>query len=67
MAGSGSTADTCSIGRLEPMLRHVNLPLRLWATPECKHFTGCRLATARFLGRLVKTRAELYSYTGTSA
>jgi group II intron reverse transcriptase/maturase len=49
-----------SVRQLEPMLRHVNLTLRRWAMRKFKRFAGRRVAAARFLERLVKTRAELF-------
>ena len=46
--------------QLEPMLRHVNLTLRRWVMRKFKRFAGRRVAAARFLERLVKTRADLF-------
>ena len=46
--------------QLEPMLRHVNLTLRRWVMRKFKRFAGRKVAAARFLERLVKTRADLF-------
>ncbi len=46
--------------RLEPMLRHVNLTLRRWVMRKFKRFAARKVAAARFLERLVKTRAKLF-------
>ena len=46
--------------QLEPMLRHVNLTLRRWVMRKFKRFAARKVAAARFLERLVKTRAELF-------
>jgi RNA-directed DNA polymerase len=46
--------------QLEPMLRHVNLTLRRWVMRKFKRFAGRKVAAARFLERLVKTRANLF-------
>ena len=42
------------------MLRYVNQTLLAWAIRKFKRFTGRRVAAARFLERLVKTRADLF-------
>ena len=46
--------------QLEPMLRHVNLTLRRWVMRKFKRFAARKVAAARFLERLVKTRAKLF-------
>ena len=46
--------------QLEPMLRHVNLTLRRWVMRKFKRFATRKVAAARFLERLVKTRADLF-------
>ena len=49
-----------AVRQLEPMLRHVNLTLRRWVMRKFKRFAARKVAAARFLERLVKTRAGLF-------
>jgi len=51
-----------SPAQLEPMLRHVNLTLRRWVMRKFKSYAGRKVAAARFLERLVKTRARLFAH-----
>jgi len=48
--------------QLEPMLRHVNLTLRRWVMRKFKRYAGRKVAAARFLERLAKTRATLFAH-----
>ena len=48
-----------AVRQLEPMLRHVNLTLRRWVMRKFKRFAARKVAAARFLERLVRTRADL--------
>lgn len=48
--------------QLEPMLRHVNLTLRRWVVRKFKSYAGRKVAAARFLERLAKTRAGLFAH-----
>ncbi len=46
--------------QLEPMLRHVNLTLRRWVMRKFKRFAGRKVAAARFLEWLARTRDNLF-------
>jgi hypothetical protein len=46
--------------QLEPMLRHVNLTLLRWVMWKFTSFARRKAAAARFLERVVETRARLF-------
>ena len=47
---------------LEAMLRHVNLTLVGWVMRKFKRFQARKVQAARFLEKLVRTRANLFEH-----